>query len=76
MRKHGISLGLAESFDMQTAFLKVDDREDYGEVRYKAAGFMNGRLHAFIFTMQGTVFRAISLRTATKQEHKEYAENN
>lgn len=32
--KHGLSLAEAEDFDMTTALIEVDHREDYGEVRY------------------------------------------
>ena len=39
-RKHGISLRRAEDFDMTSAAIEVDDRGDYGEVRYNALGFL------------------------------------
>ena len=74
MRDHGISLRRAEDFDMTTALIKLDDREDYGEVRYNAIGFLRVRLHNLTFTMRGQEVRAISLRKATKREHADYAE--
>ena len=74
-RKHGISLARAESFDFQTMLLVVDDREDYGETRFRALGFLDARLHSLVFTLRGETLRAISLRKATRHEQKEYKEN-
>jgi len=37
-RKHRISLERAEDFDFDSALYNVDDREDYGELRYRAIG--------------------------------------
>lgn len=73
-RVHGISLSRAEDFDTPTAFIALDDREDYGEDRFNAIGFLDGRLHYMTFTMQGSMLRVISLRKATKREESEYAE--
>lgn len=67
-RKHGISLGRTEDFDFETALYDIDDREDYGETRYRA------RLYALVFTQTGESIRPISLRKATPQERKRYAE--
>jgi uncharacterized protein len=49
-KKHGISLGRAEDFDFDAALFVVDDREDYGEIRIRAIGFLDGRLHSLVFT--------------------------
>jgi uncharacterized DUF497 family protein len=35
--KHGLSLSRAKNFDMDTARLALDDREDYGEERWVAS---------------------------------------
>lgn len=61
-KKHGISLAHAEEFDMASAFIEVDDREEYGEVRYNALGFIAASLHSFTFTIRDEEVRAISLR--------------
>jgi len=73
IRKHGISLRRAEDFDMSAADYKIDDRKDYGEVRYRAISFLDGKLYSLAFTMRGDSVRAISLRKATKQEQRDYA---
>ncbi len=73
-RVHGISLRRAENFDMTTALIEQDDREDYGEVRYNAIGFLDARLYNLTFTLRAKAVRVISLRKATKKELADYAE--
>ena len=75
-RKHGISLSRASDFDFEAASFVVDDREDYGEVRVRALGFLDARLYALVFTQEGANVRAISLRKATKYEEDEYEESH
>jgi uncharacterized DUF497 family protein len=48
-RKHGISLSRAEDFDFEEALYSTDDREDYGEVRFRAIGFLDARLYTLVF---------------------------
>ena len=72
--KHGLSLSHAKDFDMDTARLAVDDREDYGEDRWVAIGFLEARLHILVFTFSEIGIRAISLRKAEKFEETIYAE--
>ena len=74
IRKHGISLQRAEDFDFSVAEYVLDDREDYGEVRYRAVSFLDGNLYSLTFTQRAEEIRAISLRKATRQEHRDYGE--
>ena len=76
-RKHGISLSRAEDFDFEQALYSIDDREDYGEVRIRAIGFLGEKLHLLVFVDQeeSDTIRAISLRKATRHEAKEYKES-
>ncbi|HEV2577303.1 MAG TPA: BrnT family toxin [Acidobacteriaceae bacterium] len=74
-RKHGVSLQAAERFDLDTALFVLDDSQDYGEQRYNAIGWIEGTLHVLTFTIRQQQVRAISLRRATRQEQKQYAEN-
>jgi uncharacterized DUF497 family protein len=74
-RKHGISLSRAEDFDFEAAVFVIDDREDYGEVRFRAVGFLDARLYSLVFMLDGENVRAISLRKATRHEAKEYKES-
>jgi uncharacterized DUF497 family protein len=71
-RKHGISLSRADDFGLNAALFVVDDREDYGEIRIRAIGFLDGRLYSLVFAPDGEDIRAISLRKATRHEEKEY----
>ena len=48
-RKHGISLSRAEDFDFEAAVFVIDDREDYGEVRFRAVGFLDARLYSLVY---------------------------
>ncbi|QMV18277.1 BrnT family toxin [Granulicella sp. 5B5] len=73
VRDHGISLQRAIEFDFDAACFDIDDREDYGEVRWNAIGFLGARLYSLTFTeVEDGVIRAISLRKATTQEGKRY----
>jgi uncharacterized protein len=74
-KKHGISLARAEDFDFEAAVFLVDDREDYGEMRVRAIGFLDARLYVLVFALHGEDIRAISLRKATRNEQKEYEES-
>jgi uncharacterized DUF497 family protein len=71
-KKHGVSLGRVVDFDFEAALFVIDDRQDYGEVRVRAIGFLDARLHALVFTQDGEDIRAISLRKATRHEEDEY----
>lgn len=75
-RKHGISLSRAEEFDFEAALFRIDDREDYGEIRYFALGFLDAKLYSLTFTHRGENVRPISLRKASKHEEEEYEKNS
>jgi len=76
IRKHGISLRRGKDFDFDSALFEVDDREEYGETRIMGIGFLDARLYSLTFVvLSETVIRAISLRTATTQERKNYADS-
>lgn len=68
--KHGVSLERAPEMDIQAVL--VDERHDYGEVRYRALGFIDGVAHCLVFTDRQGELRAISLRRAHQKEMKRY----
>jgi uncharacterized DUF497 family protein len=72
--RHGLSLSRAENFDLDAARLALDDREDYGEDRWIAIGFLDARLHVLVFTFTEIGIRAISLRKAERYEETNYVE--
>ena len=69
--KHGISLSRAAEMEI-ISFLE-DARQEYGEVRYRAWGLIDGQYHCLAFTYRQGCVRAISLRRAHQKEIKRYA---
>lgn len=78
--KHGYSLADACRLDWENMVIFEDDRFDYGEVRYVGLtyglAYLNNRIFSVCFTESDdfAVCRVISLRLATKQEMRRYAE--
>lgn len=70
----GLSFERVAGFDFQTAVLAVDTRHDYGEVRFRALGWLDGRLHALVFTRVANGIRIISFRKANKREVRNHEE--
>jgi uncharacterized DUF497 family protein len=70
--KHGLSLADAAAFELESAVVEVDDRYDYGEVRYRAFGRVDGRGRCLVFTWSGQTIRAISYRRAREKEMRRY----
>lgn len=68
--KHGVSLALAADLDVLA--IVEDDRRDYGEVRYRAFGLIDGEFYSLAYTMRGENVRAISLRRAHQKEINRY----
>lgn len=58
--------------DWDTALERLDDRNDYGEDRYQALGFIGNRLYLAVFVDREEGRRMISLRKATSREYNEY----
>jgi hypothetical protein len=69
--KHDISLARWVDLDMSVTF--VDDRHDYGEIRYRAYGLIDGLTYCLTFTDRNGKVRPISLRRAHAKEMKRYA---
>ena len=72
IRDRGLSFELAANFDFETAFFKQDARRDYGEIRFRAFGHLNGRIHALVFAETVEGIRVISFRKANKREVRMY----
>ena len=67
-------LGFAavEDFEWQTALITPSPRS--GESRWAAIGYIENRLHYVVYTTRGERIRIISLRRASRQEEKLYAQ--
>ena len=73
-QKHGLSLARAK--DMDILAILEDDRNAYGEVRYRAWGLIDEQPHCLAFTYRDGHLRAISLRRAHRKEFERYVEAN
>jgi len=72
--KHGIGLDQAERLDWSTAVTEVDEREDYGELREVALGFIGVVMYSAVFTMRSDKTHMISLRKASNPEERYYVD--
>jgi uncharacterized DUF497 family protein len=63
-----------ERFEFDTAVVMIDDRKDYGEVRYRAFGVIDAHLYVLVFTARGAQTWIIPLRRANARERQNYAE--
>jgi uncharacterized DUF497 family protein len=70
-----VDFAVIVDFEWETALVWPDIREDYGELREVALGFIGARLYIVVFVERDDVVRMISLRKATKKETKFYAES-
>ncbi len=70
--KHGFSLADAGMLDLPNSAVMIDGRSDYGEVRYRAFGRIEGEGYCLAFALRGTVLRPISFRRAHDKEMKRY----
>jgi uncharacterized protein len=70
LSKHGISLARWIELDMKTTV--IDDRQNYGEVRYRAYGYIDGVAYCLAFTSRNSRVRPISLRRAHTKEMRRH----
>lgn len=68
--RHGISLSRATDMDVRAVL--ADTRKDYGELRYRAWGLIDGLPHFLAFTIRDGQVRPISLRRCHQEEFDEH----
>lgn len=68
----GISFELVADFEWSTALVVEDTREEYGERRFQAIGFIGSRLHVLVFTPRTASVHVLSLRKANRREVLKY----
>ncbi len=74
---HGVSFEAAKkAFEDPFATERLDDREDYGEVRYNILGVVDGRILYVAYTLRNDTIRIISARGAEPHERRQYHEDN
>jgi uncharacterized DUF497 family protein len=74
--KHGVSLAMAAELDWDAAWVWVDERFEYNEMRMIALAPKTAILYYVAFVDRGDVRRIISLRRANRREVKHYVEND
>ena len=74
VRERGLSFEMVAEFEFPSALYRVDSREDYGEIRTRAIGYIGTTLYALVFTVRGSALRVISLRKASRRERRRYEE--
>jgi len=73
IEKHGIDFYIA-SLLLQTGSLiqEVDDRKDYGELRYRATGKWGDKILVVVYAVHNGTIRIISARRANSRERQIY----
>jgi uncharacterized protein len=72
LAKHGVDFADAEEFDWTKAIIRLDDRYDYGETRYRAWAPIRGRVYSIAFVQRGGRVRVLSFRKANRTEERRY----
>ena len=75
LANHGFSLSLAEKLVWDEAYVWVDPRYPYEELRMIGLVPEGNTLYYVAFVDRGDVRRTISLRLAERREVKKYVEN-
>jgi uncharacterized protein len=72
LAKHGIDFAALDQMFSGDFLEDIDTRRNYGEVRMKAIGEVNGVIVSVVYTWRGVRRRLISARRARADERKEY----
>lgn len=72
LERHKIDFIEANDFEWDSAIETIDDRYDYGEVRWVTIGFINKKLYVMVYSIRGDKIRIISLRKANRRESNYY----
>jgi uncharacterized DUF497 family protein len=76
IRKHGIDFADAIDIFRHPMLTLLDDREDYGEERWIALGWIKAVIGVVVYVERdGDVIRIISARKATKNEVRRYEQS-
>jgi uncharacterized protein len=74
LRRHGLSLAFGAVVLAHRIGEVEDERRDYGEVRAKAFGLVEGLLFACTYTVRGEVHRVLSVHRVREREAKRWLE--
>ena len=68
----GFAFDIVLQLDWDTSITERDDRRDYGEVRYRTFGRIDGVAYCVAWTARGDRARIISVRRARESEANRY----
>ena len=72
-RERGLLFSDVATLDWNTAIVRQDTRQDYGENRYQAlADGLDSKPYVVVFTMRGDTMWIISFRRAHEKERRTY----
>ncbi|MFZ0305051.1 MAG: BrnT family toxin [Terracidiphilus sp.] len=73
LEKHGVSFLTAAAIFLNERLERVDDREDYGEVRWIALGRVDIEVYRVVYTWRNeNLVRIVSAQRASKDEQETY----
>ena len=72
LKKHGFDFADVIDIFEPDALTILDDRFDYGEIRYVTFALLNGRVVAVAHTETDEVIKIISVRKAERDEEIQY----
>jgi uncharacterized DUF497 family protein len=70
LQERGLDMRRAGEVFAGLHLTRIDDRFDYGELRYVTAGWLDSRLVVFVWTPRGSARRVISMRHCHEREAK------
>jgi len=72
IKRHGIDFVDVEKILAGETITFLDNRFDYGEIRFLTFGLLWGKVVAIVHTEKDEVIRVISVRRASKSEEETY----
>jgi uncharacterized protein len=72
VQKHGIDFATASLIWNAPVYEQLDDRRNYGEMRFIATGVAENRILTVVFTWRCEARRVISARIAKRRERRRY----
>jgi uncharacterized DUF497 family protein len=73
LEKHGVSFLTASAIFLNERLERIDDRKEYGELRWIALGRVGIEVYRIVFTWRGEdLVRIISAQKASKDEREIY----
>jgi len=72
LQRHGIDFADVDLVFENETTTTVDERFDYGEIRYLTYGLLRGEIVTIVHNEIDEIIRIISFRKATRYEQREY----